>query len=125
MLAGDRLDRRTRERRLAGQHLVQYAAQRVQVAAPIEIVVARRLLGTHVGRCPNGDAGSRERFGPGGADGSRDAEIRDDRVAALEQNVLRLDVPMDDTACVRVAEGVGHFSRDAERVIDGELALAR
>ena len=52
-------------------------------------------------------------LGSGGAHGSRDAEVRHQRVAALEQDVLRLDIAVDHTVPVRVAQRVRHLARDA------------
>ena len=45
------------------------------------------------------------------------------RVARVEQDVGRLDVPVDHAGAVGVAQGVGHLARDLERVVDRELAL--
>ena len=55
----------------------------------------------------------------------RDAEVGDQRVPALQQDVLGLDVAVDDAERVRVAERVGDFARDAHRVVDRQLPLAR
>ena len=46
------------------------------------------------------------------------------RVAALQQNVLGLDVAMNDAQLVRVAERVGDLARDANRVVHRKLLLA-
>ena len=54
----------------------------------------------------------------------RDAEVGDDGVAALEQDVLRLDVAVDDAVGVGVAQRVGDLAGDLERVVDGELLFA-
>jgi hypothetical protein len=43
---------------------------------------------------------------------------------ALQQDVLRLDVAMDDPLRVGGAERVGHFARDAQRIVDGKVSLA-
>ena len=45
------------------------------------------------------------------------------RVAGVEQDVGRLDVPVDHVGAVRVAQRVRHLARDLERVADRELAL--
>ncbi len=42
-------------------------------------------------------------------------------MAALEENVLRLDVAVDDAQSVRRTQRVGHLARDAERVFEGKL----
>ena len=65
-----------------------------------------------------------ESLGPGGAHCSRDAEVRHQRVATLEQDVLRLDIAMDHPVPVGVAQRVRHLARDAQRVVEGELLLA-
>ena len=40
--------------------------------------------------------------------------------AAVEQDVVGLDVAVDDVVAVRVGEGVGHLAHDARRVADPE-----
>ena len=57
-------------------------------------------------------------------DGERDAEVRDARVCALEEDVLRLDVAVNDPELVRIRERIGNLARDADGVVDGELLLA-
>ena len=57
--------------------------------------------------------------------GERDAEVGDQRVPALEQDVLGLDVAMDHAGGVRVAERVGDFARDPHGFVDRQLLLAR
>jgi hypothetical protein len=42
----------------------------------------------------------------------------------MQQNVLRLDVPMDDVAPVRVVERVGYITHDERYVVERELVLA-
>ena len=56
--------------------------------------------------------------------GERDAEVVDQRVPALKQNVLRFHIAMDDPVLVRRRECVGHFTRNAQGVGDRELPLA-
>ena len=51
---------------------------------------------------PSDRPGLRQPISAGFLHGERDAEVGDDRPAALEQNVFRLDVAMDDAALVRV-----------------------
>ena len=43
----------------------------------------------------------------------------------LEQNVRWLDVAVDHSPVVRVRQGVGHFSRDPERLLNGKRSLSR
>jgi hypothetical protein len=45
-------------------------------------------------------------------------------MAALEQDVLGLDVPVHDAPAVRVREGVGHLAADPQGVVDRKLLLA-
>ena len=56
-LGEDRLLSRAGEGRLAGQHLVEHAAEGVHVGAAVERALAGRLLGAHVVRRPEHDAG--------------------------------------------------------------------
>ena len=59
---------------------------------------------------------------PRGADRLRDSEIGDDRGAAREQHVVRLDVAMHDAALVRVAECLRHVLQNADDFGDRERA---
>ena len=45
-------------------------------------------------------------------------------MSAAEENVLRLDVPVNHAVAVGVLERVGGLARDPERVVDRELPLA-
>ena len=75
------------ERRLADEHLEQDAAERVDVAARVEILEPDRLLGAHVGRRSDRDAARRERLpllAAGAADRARDPEVGDERVAVRQ-----------------------------------------
>ena len=45
-------------------------------------------------------------------------------MAALEQNVFRLDVAMHHTTLMRVLQRVCHFAGNAQRVVDGQLLFA-
>src|SRR2546426_622228 len=56
-------------------------------------------------------------------DGARDPEVAYDRVARFKQDVFRLDVPVDYVMTVGIAQGVGHFASDLERVVEGQLLL--
>ena len=52
-----------------------------------------------------------------------DAEVGHQGMAALQQDVLRLDVAMDDLAFVGVVQRFGRLPHDPEGVLDGELVL--
>ena len=117
MLARYALRRTPGERRLPCQHLVQHAPQRIHVAAPVEDRVPSSLLGTHVCRRPHRQPRRGELLSPRGRDRPRDPEIRNHRVPRLEQDVLRLDVPVHHVVAVGVAQGVGYFPRDLDGVV--------
>jgi hypothetical protein len=108
----------------ACQHLVGHCRERVHVAARIDHLLAHRLLGTHVLRRAEREPGLRHPLAAGTLHRERDAEISHQRMAALEQDVLGLDVAMDDTLVVRVLEGVGNLTGDQDGVGDGKLLHA-
>ncbi len=125
MLVHDALDRRPGERRLPRQHLVEHAPQRVQVAPPVEVPFSRSLLRTHVLHgVPTAIPVSVSLLAAGRADRPGDAEVGHHGVAALQQDVLRLDVAVNDAVAVGVAQRVGYLTGDLQRVVDGELFLA-
>ncbi len=96
------------ERGRARQHLVQHAAETVDVAAAVH-GIANDLLGTHVQGRPDSDSRPRQLGATGGADCPRNAEVGHEGVAVLEQDVLGLDVSMDDIMCVGVGERAGYL----------------
>ena len=53
-----------------------------------------------------------------------DAEVGDQGLAVVQQDVLGLDVAVDHAVAVGVVERRGHFGRDPDRVGDRELLLA-
>ncbi len=80
------------------------------------------LLGTHV--CGRADDLSLRGQAGRITDSSGNAEVGDECVARIEQDVRRLDVAMHDFGVMRVAQRVRHLTRDLNRVADGKLALA-
>jgi hypothetical protein len=106
------------KRRGAGEHLVGHDAERVQVAPAVDLL-ARRLLGAHVrgratatpARCwcsPSAIARAIPEVGEHGPSGR-----------GVEQNVLRLDVPVDHARPSRGVERrgqVGHDMRHGGRI---------
>ncbi len=54
----------------------------------------------------------------------RDPEVGNHRLAFVQQDVLRLDVPMDQPVGVRVIQSRGDLAHDADRFVDWELLLA-
>ena len=96
----------------AGEALVEHTAERVDVGAAVELL-ALDLLGRGVLGGPDEDPGLRQR-----ARGTvlRHAEVGEVDVRRLvavaggEQDVRRLDVPVDEALAVRRAERAGHWS---------------
>ena len=127
LLHQDAGHRRCLERQLADQHLVGNDPEAVEVRAAVDLPVARGLLGTHVVRRPDGHAGRGERRSSRrGGEGLGDPEVGDDdpAAAALQQDVVRLHVPVDDSERVRGAEGVGRFHHDAARFLGRKAPAA-
>jgi hypothetical protein len=77
----DRLRGAPGERRVADQHLVGDAAQRVDVGAGGDLALAHRLLRAHVGRRPERHAGLGHAGAAGLARGERDPEVGHQRRA--------------------------------------------
>ena len=111
-------------RRMARQHLVQHAAERVDVGARGDLLLGGRLLGAHVVRRAERQAGLGHPPAGRRAHRQRDAEVGDHRPAVLQQDVLGLDVAVDHAVAVRVVERVGHVGGDPHRLVDAELGLA-
>jgi hypothetical protein len=100
-VSGEYLLRIAREWRLADEHLVRHHAERVDVGAVVGGWIGRRLLRRHVGRCAQRDAGAGQVRRRGGvAHRFGDTEVRNQGVAARQEDVLRLDVAMDDAVLV-------------------------
>ena len=55
--------------------------------------------------------------------GLADAEVRDQRVPLVQQDVLRLDVAVDHVVAVGVVERIGHLRGDADRLLDRQRLL--
>ena len=121
-LRDDRPRGRARERRLASQHLVQDAAERVYVGAGVDRLVPARLLRAHVGR----GARARSRLGQVlvGPQDPRDAEVGDQRAAVLgEQQVFGLDVTVDHALLMGVIQRQRRLAGDPKGLVHGELPL--
>ncbi len=124
VLAHDALGDRSGERRLSAQHLVQHAAETVDVASAVDIGAVHALLRAHVQRRPErdprgGEPGvAREERGPG------NPEVRHHRIAARQQDVARLDVPMDHALVMGVRQRFAHVAGDAHGLVDFEMSLA-
>jgi hypothetical protein len=112
------------EGRLAGEHLVQHGAERVDVRARRDLPLAHRLLGTHVVRRPETHPGLGHPRAARLARGEGNPEIRHERLPIVQQDVLGLDVPVHHVVPVRVVECPGHLLGDSKRVGHRELFLA-
>jgi hypothetical protein len=112
----DRLRRGSGEWRVSGQHLVRDAAEGVDVAPDVRAGLARRLLGAHVKRRAQAQAGLRQSLTACLAQRGRDAEVRDGCVPTGNQDVRGLDVPVDDAGVMSRPEAIGDFARDLDRV---------
>ena len=68
------------ERRLAGEHLVEHAAEAVDVAPGVQLAVGRRLLRAHVGRGADREAGLGQPLVRRPRQRPRDPEVGDQRL---------------------------------------------
>ena len=115
------LRRLAHERRHARDGFVEHARQRIHITATVKGTITR-LLRAHVG----GRAGDRALLRDllvRAVNRARDAEVREHRVSAGKQNVLGLDVPVHDTALVRVGECAGNFAPNAHRLLHGQAVV--
>ncbi len=111
-------DRAGRERRLAGQRLVERRPQAVDVGGCGQgLGAAARLLGGHVSRSTHDGAGQGRRrvllvvLHPLG-----EAEVRDERlVVAVEQDVGGLEVSVEDRVLVGIRHGAGDLDEKSSR----------
>jgi hypothetical protein len=109
----------TGEGRVAGKHLVQHAAQTVDIAATVQRSLTYELFRAHVDRCADRQAGIGQRFAaPTFGSGNRfsDAEVGDEGVGLGQQDVSRLDVAVDDTLAMGMVQRISHLSCDLHRV---------
>src|SRR4051812_15539461 len=120
----DGLSRRTGIGRFARQHLVDDASQAVLIASGIEPWAGARLLRTHICRGAQRESGFRQPFPSSARCRERYTEIRHHRLALIEQDVLRLDVPMDHPTLVGVLQCRSDCPGNLQCVIGRKLALS-
>jgi len=122
-LAEDRLRRAASVRRLTREHLVEHAAERVDVGSRAGRPVRGRLLRAHVVRRAEAHAGLGQAPAPRVGYRQGDSEVRHDRLPVLQEDVLGLHVAVDHPLPMGVAERHGDRARDPDRLPHGQLAL--
>ena len=112
----------------AGQQLVQDHAQRVHVAARVELErIGEHLLGAHVGERADElpDVGLQRRLRVAVGD-ARHAEVEDLRLPGfVDQDVARLQVAVDDAALVRVVDRVADLRHQLQPLARVQMMLLR
>ena len=113
------------ERRRAGEHLVQHAAEGVQVDGGGHGVLAG-LLGCHVPGGTDGHVGTGHATAVHVVEDEADAEVQDlHHAVGGEHHVGRLEVPVHHPSPVRGVEAPRDLRADRGRPRDRELAVVR
>ena len=106
---------------VAGEHLEQHDAERVDVGLAVDVVAERLLGGDVVGGAEHAAVGGQALL----VEGASDAEVGDlGRAFLVDEDVLGLDVAVDDVAIVRRLERAGDLDRVGDRLVDGQPAHA-
>ena len=108
----------------AQQHFMQHASEAVYVAPTVHIGFARCLFGAHVTHCAERNVRAGQCLAACNAYRPGDAEISDHRDAIRQQDVLRLNVAVDHTTPVCVAERCGYLLHDSECFLEAHVAHA-
>ncbi len=114
----------TTEWHRAREHLVDHAGQAVDVAPAVEVRRSGCLLRAHVRRCSHREPDRRSPVSAGQVHRARHAEVGDERMAVREQDVLRLDVPVDHAARMGVIERTRDIPSDAQGYLERQSPLA-
>src|SRR4051812_19086774 len=115
MAGQNRLRRGAGEGWRTGEHLIGHTAQGVDIAPSVEPAAACRLFWAHVRRSAECQPGFGQPLAASNIQRPSYAEVRDKRVNSssigvrCQQDVLRLDVPMDDALPVSVGERAGYL----------------
>ena len=120
----DGLHRWSGERRLTGEHFISDGTQRIDVAARRDRSLSHGLLGTHVARRTEREPGLSHSSATSLCDRQCDSEVGDDRTSVVQENILRLDVPVYDALSVRVVQCTRDFRSNSQRIGNGKLLLA-
>ena len=109
------------ERNLAGQHLVQHDAERVEVRLAADVPSERLLGGDVVGRAEHTAVGRQSVL----LERPRDPEVGHlGRALVVDQHVLWLDVAVNDVLGVRQAECARDLDRVRDRLGDRQAPVA-
>ncbi len=120
----DGLHRRALERRISREHLVEQAAERVDVAARVDVALSRRLLRAHVARRPQRQPGLGQFLAAHRAHRPCDTEVGHPGMAILQEDVLGLEVAMNEPMAMGVIEGISDLAEELQRLVDRQLGLA-
>ena len=102
------------KRRTARAHGIQHTTQAEQIAAPIHRL-ATRLFGRHILRRPADHAGARQAGIVRGA-GQTEIRNRDPLHPAIEQNISRLDIAMNQSLHMRGSQAGCDLHPDAKNL---------
>jgi hypothetical protein len=122
-LGNDRLGGRTGVRRLARKHLVHYARQAVLVGPAIQLGLGAGLLRAHVRRRAEREASFGEPLLPCARSCQRDAEVGHHRFTLKEQDIFRLDVPVNHAARMGVVQRRSNPPGDLDGFFNRQLPL--
>jgi hypothetical protein len=119
------------EGRPADQQVVEHAAQRVQIAAVVDVAGAAALLGRHVHRRAHDRRGLGLDLAAGVVGQLGDAEVEDlgalaagDLAIGHEEDVLGLEIAVDDASPVGGVERRRDLAQDPQRVLGRQATEA-
>jgi hypothetical protein len=102
-----------RDHCVQGQQFVQCSAQAENVAVMVDLFRARSLFRTHVSRCSKQIARAREIHIRDKASQSKIGDIQP--TFTIQEQIGRLDVPMNHSPLVRKCQGLGRARHTAAR----------